>query len=233
MTTELRTIPYVRKVHYAPYASLPIVGLKVGDFGYATDRKVLYRWNGSSYDALTIHSSSGLAADIPNAADLPHGSIYNETDSGFTKQVQSGAWATIAGLSPSGLIAMWHGTIANIPSGWIICDGNNGTPNLLGKFVEGVATAATDPGATGGSQSKNTVGHSHNDAGHLHTNPDTAGDAGGQVYGYPGAEVSVSVPGHIHAQANTGTAYASISSQNDGINDIRPPYYDVAFIMKT
>ena len=50
----------------------------------------------------------------------------------------------------SGVIAIWHGTIANIPSGWVICDGNNSTPNLLTKFIEGVATAVTDPGATGG-----------------------------------------------------------------------------------
>ncbi|GAI79168.1 unnamed protein product, partial [marine sediment metagenome] len=51
---------------------------------------------------------------------------------------------------PSGLITMWHGLITNIPSGWVLCDGGSGTPNLLAKFVEGVATAATNPGATGG-----------------------------------------------------------------------------------
>jgi hypothetical protein len=33
---------------------------------------------------------------------------------------------------------MWHGT--EIPYGWAVCDGTNGTPNLIGKFVKAVAT---------------------------------------------------------------------------------------------
>ncbi len=61
---------------------------------------------------------------------------------------------------PSGSIIIWTGTIANIPAGWLICDGNNSTPNLLAKFLEGVATAGTDPGTTGGNVS------------HTHTLPD-------------------------------------------------------------
>lgn len=51
---------------------------------------------------------------------------------------------------PSGLIAMWSGLLSAIPSGWALCDGTNGTPNLLNSFVKGVATNATNPGATGG-----------------------------------------------------------------------------------
>jgi hypothetical protein len=54
---------------------------------------------------------------------------------------------------PQGGIIMWHGTLANIPGGYTLCDGNNGTPNLLDKFVIGVANAVTDPGSTGGSYS--------------------------------------------------------------------------------
>ena len=44
---------------------------------------------------------------------------------------------------------MWHGLLANIPSGFALCDGENGTPDLRGKFVKGAA-ASVDPGATGG-----------------------------------------------------------------------------------
>ncbi|GAI29478.1 unnamed protein product, partial [marine sediment metagenome] len=62
---------------------------------------------------------------------------------------------------PSGLIVLWHGLIASIPSGWVLCDGNSSTPNLLTRFIEGVATAATNPGATGGATSKSTAGHTH------------------------------------------------------------------------
>ena len=47
---------------------------------------------------------------------------------------------------PSGGIIMWSGTLANIPSGWFLCDGANGTPDLRSKMVPCVA-AATNPGA--------------------------------------------------------------------------------------
>jgi len=36
---------------------------------------------------------------------------------------------------PSGGIIMWAGTTLQIPSGWYLCDGNNGTPNLVNRFV--------------------------------------------------------------------------------------------------
>jgi len=58
---------------------------------------------------------------------------------------------------PAGLIAMWHGLLANIPTGWNLCDGTNGTPDLRSKFVKGAAAAA-NPGATGGATT-----HSHTD----------------------------------------------------------------------
>lgn len=75
---------------------------------------------------------------------------------------------------PSGAIIIWTGTIVNIPTGWLICDGNNSTPNLLTRFLEGVATAATNPGATGGAKAKTTAGHKHTGPNHTHTGPSHA-----------------------------------------------------------
>lgn len=37
---------------------------------------------------------------------------------------------------PSGTIIMFNGS--EIPKGWAICDGTNGTPNLVGKFIKAV-----------------------------------------------------------------------------------------------
>ncbi len=106
----------------------------------------------------------------------------------------------IAARVPSGLIVMWHGTIANIPAGYVICDGNNNTPNLLAKFVEGVATAGTNPGATGGAKAKTTSGHSHP---------------------------------RVDDQFARGVYSDYRGTATDTISDIRPPYYDIAFLMKT
>jgi microcystin-dependent protein len=36
-----------------------------------------------------------------------------------------------------GQIVMWSGTISSIPNGWVLCDGNNGTIDLRGKFILG------------------------------------------------------------------------------------------------
>ncbi|GAH67850.1 unnamed protein product, partial [marine sediment metagenome] len=33
-----------------------------------------------------------------------------------------------------GMITFWHGTVENIPAGWHLCDGTEGTPNLRNKF---------------------------------------------------------------------------------------------------
>jgi hypothetical protein len=35
-----------------------------------------------------------------------------------------------------GMIVMWSGTAETIPEGWAICDGTNGTPNLIDKFIK-------------------------------------------------------------------------------------------------
>jgi hypothetical protein len=127
---------------------------------------------------------------------------------------------------PSGLIAMWKGALADIPEGWYICDGNNGTVNLLDKFVKSVPDASTDPGTTGGALSKTTAGHFHTQPTHTH-NP---GGLSGSLTGYGGtgwvsSGGTVSAPTGAGGNNNTG-------SRTDSIADIRPPYYELAFIMK-
>lgn len=57
---------------------------------------------------------------------------------------------------PSGGIIMWSGTVANVPTGWNLCDGTNGTPNLVDRFIVGSSTdsgATHDIGDTGGTNS--------------------------------------------------------------------------------
>ena len=63
----------------------------------------------------------------------------------------------LSGGIPSGCILMWCGLLANIPTGWLLCNGQNGTPDLRGKFIKGTA-AGIEPGDTGGAAT-----HSHAD----------------------------------------------------------------------
>jgi hypothetical protein len=91
----------------------------------------------------------------------------------------SGATPTWGNAFVTGMIMMWSGTIATIPSGWYLCDGTNSTPDLRNKFI--VAADADDAGAakttitgsatqSGGSKDAINVSHTHTitDAGHNH-----------------------------------------------------------------
>lgn len=54
---------------------------------------------------------------------------------------------------PSGVILIWTNPISELPNGWVICDGNNGTPDLIDRYVKSIPDAATDPGSVGGTNS--------------------------------------------------------------------------------
>jgi len=120
---------------------------------------------------------------------------------------------------PAGGIIAWAGLIANIPSGFVICDGNNGTPNLLSRFVRQVPTAATNPGTTGGSDSVTLT--TAQLASHYHTYTRYATDTD---YMLTGANYSA---WYANLTDATGSAGSSSSHEN------RPAYYEVAYIMKT
>lgn len=61
---------------------------------------------------------------------------------------------------PTGGIIMWSGSVASIPSGWALCDGTNGTPNLQNRFVVGAGdTYSVDD--TGGSADAIIPSHTH------------------------------------------------------------------------
>ena len=96
----------------------------------------------------------------PNTND--EGSVrYNST--GKTLEVNNGGtsanWVpllTSSGAVPSGVIVMWSGSYASIPAGWALCDGTNGTPNLLDKFILSVSSTnytGSQINVTGGNNS--------------------------------------------------------------------------------
>ena len=138
---------------------------------------------------------------------------------------------------PTGGILLWSGSIGSIPSGYVLCNGNNGTPDLRDRFVVGAgSTYAVN--ATGGSTDAIVVTHTHTatsvvtDPGHNHT------------YTAPlnvGASGSISLNDRYPVETNnTGTSTTGItvattvaSAGNSGTNANLPPYYALCYIMKT
>lgn len=93
-------------------------------------------------------------------------------------------WARMNTFTP-GMMLLWSGTLADIPAGWALCDGNGGRPNLGMKFVQG-ALGEEHVGTTGGD-----TGHTHSLSfyGHSHTmNPAGAEIAAGADFGTVGTE---------------------------------------------
>jgi microcystin-dependent protein len=132
---------------------------------------------------------------------------------------------------PSGFIGLWSGAANAIPTGWLLCNGTSGTPNLVDRFVLGAGTSTPAVGATGGSKDAVVVSHTHTatDSGHTHSFTGQSGVAGGS---YP-TQTAVLVPsGSIGT--TTGRANITVASAGQsGTNANMPPYYALCYIMKT
>lgn len=154
--------------------------------------------------------------------------------------------ANITAFFPVGGIIMWSGSISNIPSGWALCDGQNNTPNLSGRFVVGYNTAHSDYatiGATGGSDSlalttQNLPQHSHtasaaNNGNHQHGIPGTD-DNGGWNYG--GVKATDRIDNNQALLThNSGEHNHNITIAETGSSqafDNRSAYYVLAYIIK-
>lgn len=109
----------------------------------------------------------------------------------------------------TGMILLWEGAIIDIPVGYALCDGNAGTPDLRNRFIVGAGdTYAVD--ASGGAT---THTHGFTGDGHVH-------NIG------PGGDIS------------TGPNYAAQTDSEPAVGTTDagsslPPYYALAYIMKT
>jgi hypothetical protein len=102
---------------------------------------------------------------------------------------------------------MWGGAVANIPSGWQLCDGQNGTPDLRGLFIRG---ATGEPGGTGGAATHTHTAHPN----HVVTQP---ADHASHTHTYS------QTVNHVHVQTVNSVAtgglsgYTADTSTNTGV----------------
>ena len=140
---------------------------------------------------------------------------------------------------PAGLIAMWSGSTGSIPSGWLLCDGTNGTPNLRNSFIIGAGdTYAVN--ATGGSADAIVVSHTHTasvtDPGHTHTYSGSVDPAQAFMYAGGGGSAGINTPlaaSGTTVSNTTGISVTNASTGTSGTNANLPPYYALAYIMKS
>jgi hypothetical protein len=137
-------------------------------------------------------------------------------------------------LVPSGGIIMWSGSIASIPSGWFLCDGTNSTPDLRNRFIVGAGSTYSVAG-TGGSADAIVVSHTHTatvtDPGHFHEyitkgSPTSSLDQWNGVTGKLDSNSATSTK-------TTGITVSNSTTGSSGTNANLPPYYALAYIMKS
>jgi len=156
-------------------------------------------------------------------------------------------------LLPSGVILMWSGTIANIPTGWGLCNGSTytapdgsqvSTPDLRNKFIYGV-NATEDPGATGGSSTHNhTLENTEVFYGPSRELPGYIDDDGGLTASLEDGSRDIYMAyasGYSKKIAGTSTNYNVTSTRANLCVDpdaaaastsTLPPYYKLAYIIK-
>lgn len=128
------------------------------------------------------HSTTKAQVGLGNVANFGYTTDYNNNSQTLYSTISAvnDVYNIVVGQfvrAARGMIIMWHGDPSAIPAGWALCNGANGTPNLLDRFIVG-AGSGYGWGATGGA---NTTYHGH------------SGGVGGTVLGWN------HIPPHQHA----------------------------------
>jgi microcystin-dependent protein len=141
-------------------------------------------------------------------------------------QVAAGSSFIGAGTIPVGGIIMWSGSIASIPTGWALCNGSSGTPDLRDRFIVGAGNNYSVAGV-GGTADSQLPAHTHNVT-NGSANSFTAVTSVSDEPVNQGGGGSVNV-----ADQESSTTFTIQSAGISSTNQNLPPYYALAFIMRT
>jgi hypothetical protein len=203
------------------------------------------RIRGGQIKSDTVDPSDLNATNSPSDNQVP---TYDTATQEFTWETPSSGSSFI-----SGMIIIWSGSIASIPSGWVLCDGNNSTPDIRDKFIVGakqddsgvaktnITGALTKSGGSITISANNLPVHTHavgtlaaaNEDAHTHlTNVHSPGTGNYaeklSAATTAGAEIT-SEPGSAHGHTISGAS----GNNTTTASAYTQPYFALAFIMKT
>lgn len=211
---------------------------------------------------------TAIASAISSKADLNSpaltGTPTAPTASAATNTTQIATTAfvqtALSGAFTTGMIMMWSGTIATIPTGWVLCNGSNSTPDLRNKFIIGAhsdsagvaySTVTGSNTQSGGSKDSIVVSHTHTGTtastsltGNVTGISESFASGGGAASGVF-TKITGYTVGNTPVQNDSGDGagfsmdashthtFTTGSTGSSGTNANLPPYYALAFIMKT
>jgi len=219
---------------------LNVIGsLKDGN-GAAGNAGTILSSTGSEVEWIAANTTSvnnsinvGVNVDSTNADQFvsffgaSSGNQPNRVDSDFTYNPSTNLLkidGTAGGIVPSGAIILWSGAADAIPTGYVLCDGNNSTPNLSGRFVVGYSASDSDYDVndTGGEVTvaltlNQIPSHTHSYVGHT----------------YPGSGPEQNQSGGPEDRTSFNVNKTTGSAGGGQPHENRPPYYALCYIMKT
>ncbi len=220
---------------------LNVIGSLKDKNGAAGNAGTILSSTGSEVEWIAANTTSvnnsinvGVNVDSTNADQFisffgaSSGNQPNRVDSDFTYNPSTNLLkidGTAGGIVPSGAIILWSGAADAIPTGYVLCDGNNNTPNLSGRFVVGYSASDNDYDVndTGGSSSVTLTVNQIPAHTHTHTKATHPSGSGPEQNQSGGPEDRTNF-------GDTGTTSSTGGGQS---HENRPPYYALCYIMKT
>lgn len=134
----------------------------------------------------------------------------------------------------TGLIVLWSGALVDIPNGWVLCDGNNGTPDLRNRFIvcAGDTYAVNDTGGNLTHDHEGTADETYDHVAGLSSNEAPCLEEGSTIEDVdPDGDYYYCTEEHAH-YFSEDTSGHDHNLTIDVANHL-VPYYALAFIMKT
>jgi hypothetical protein len=232
----------------------------LGATGLPLSGGLIYTYQAGSSAALATYTSSG--GTIPNSNPIVLNSdgrapseIWLEQGYSYKFQIKTALGAVIQTLDnlygipqsagggggaaiPSGCIIIWSGAIGSVPAGYVLCDGTNATPDLRNSFVIGAGNTYS-VGQTGGSKDAVVVSHTHTatsvvtDPGHFHDTKSNVTTGGVLTLQDRNGDATTNALPTTTKTTGISVATTNATAGVSGTNANLPPYYALAFIMKT
>jgi len=245
LTSDSNVVDAINTLYLQPTDSAEIRSIIKTAFQSDSDGGILYDSNGTGASSFSLTSTitnlinSKAPTVSPTFTGTPiaptAAAAVENTQIATTEFVQTAVGQNI----PSGLIILWYGTIAAVPSGWYLCNGQTTasgktTPDLRNQFVVAASsddasvaktTIETSANKTGGYKDSIMVLHNHgassstsiSDPGHTHTTrvTQTQAEAPGVAYGIP---VAAGFAYRVIVATASGTGGRNTEGSSTGIS---------------